>query len=124
MLLDCLEVGQMITTMSPEFSIAHLLQQFGLLLRRLPKKLRASFPCRAILQISRRQLLQQPISHGKGRGVNSVFCAVASSNRALPTPSRLEEHHPLLHSAHNTSRVALERILSEYADGGRALELQ
>ena len=38
-LLDCLEVGQMIATMSPQFSITHLSQQFGLLPHRLPKKI-------------------------------------------------------------------------------------
>ena len=63
------------------------------------------------------------------------FCAAASSNGALPTPSRLSERY-LYHSvtwdknqeqaddAHDTSTDTLGWIMSSHAYGGRALELQ
>ena len=62
------------------------------------------------------------------------FCAAASSNGALPTPSCLSERY-LYHivtwdenkeqadDAHDTSTDTLEWIMSSHAYGGRALEL-
>ena len=63
------------------------------------------------------------------------FCAAASSNRALPAPSRLSERY-IYHlitwhknkgqadDPHDTSTDTLGWIKPSHADGGRALELQ
>ena len=87
-LLDCLEVGQMITTMNLHNKLAFY--YIG-----SPRKLLASFPCRKAYRI----LTANPHTHQSATEKVeefTPFCAMASNNSALPTPSRLSEQHPLL----------------------------
>ena len=84
------EIGQMTTTMSPQFLMSNL-----------------AFYYIGFREIARLFSLQNkptgnpttnPYSHHDATEKVeefTAFCAVASSNGALPTPSRLSEHHPL-----------------------------
>ena len=99
-----------------EFSILNHIQvqQFGLLLLKhwLSERLRASFPCRKGLQ-----------EHPPQTPATTSFCAVASSNRTLPTPSL--QLSDVAQENVNIADIAQRAQLywDGYADGGRALEL-
>ena len=85
-LLECLEIGQMITMMYPQFLITNSIQQFGLLPHRLPKNARL-----LSLQNKPTRPATNLYSHHVPTDRVEEFtpsCAVTSRSGALPTPSR------------------------------------
>ena len=121
-LLGCLETGQVLNTMSTQSPITTSMQQFGLQLHQTPA------PQEIARLVSLPNKPTRPATSSPTATTLTPLCAAASSNGALPTLSCLSEHY--LHyivtwrKRHEHCRQRMGRILSCYADGGRALELQ